>query len=255
MPMLVGAAGTRCCPAAHIQSCPPHARLLPPLLPPSLPAAAQQQAAVPEPCSSVALDAASAASASAATALSGLAAKLSSGDPFLNSVEATAGPIVAYKEGRLKGAYRKVRGGTCRCFLPAPARCSAYHAACLPACLPACLQDERQELTITRIQQVYDDLQARLGGDRSLRKGRGLTLLDAAPASIGSGGGGWFGGLFGGGGGRDESTAAAAPVQGLYMYGGVGVGKTMLMDLLAQTAPPNFNVSRGGGLEGQMWHS
>ncbi|EFN56104.1 hypothetical protein CHLNCDRAFT_22338, partial [Chlorella variabilis] len=40
------------------------------------------------------------------------------------------------------------------------------------------------------------------------------------------------------------STAAAAPVQGLYMYGGVGVGKTMLMDLLAQTAPPNFNLER-----------
>lgn len=60
--------------------------------------------------------------------------------------------------------------------------------------------------------------------------------------------GGWFSGLFGGGGKRrEESTAAAAApaVQGLYMYGGVGVGKTMLMDLLVKEAPPYFQVGRG----------
>lgn len=57
--------------------------------------------------------------------------------------------------------------------------------------------------------------------------------------------GGWFSGLFGGGGSREQSTAAAAApaVQGLYMYGGVGVGKTMLMDLLAKDAPAHFRVS------------
>ena len=66
--------------------------------------------------------------------------------------------------------------------------------------------------------------------------------------------GGWFSGLFGGGGkGREESTAAAAApaVQGLYMYGGVGVGKTMLMDLLAKEAPPYFQV---GGLGRAVGH-
>ena len=61
--------------------------------------------------------------------------------------------------------------------------------------------------------------------------------------------GGWFSGLFGGGRGREESTAAAGVpavhVQGLYMYGGVGVGKTMLMDLLAREAPPHFQVGTG----------
>ncbi len=103
------------------------------------------------------------------------------------------------------------------------------------------LQDERQELTISKLQQLYEELKERMGGERSLRKGRGLTLLDAAPAAKPSSSG-WFSGLFGG---REESTAAAvaAPaVRGLYMYGGVGVGKTMLMDLLAKNAPTYFQV-------------
>lgn len=32
------------------------------------------------------------------------------------------------------------------------------------------------------------------------------------------------------------------------MYGGVGVGKTMLMDLLATSAPPQFKVRLWQGL-------
>lgn len=94
---------------------------------------------------------------------------------------------------------------------------------------------------MTKIQRVYTDLKDRLsGGTKGLRKGRGLTLVDA---SSGPASGGWFAGLFGGA--REESTAAAAAaakVAGLYMYGGVGVGKTMLMDLLAASAPPYFQV-------------
>ena len=38
------------------------------------------------------------------------------------------------------------------------------------------------------------------------------------------------------------TKAQEAKLAGLYMYGGVGVGKTMLMDLLAHSAPPNFQV-------------
>lgn len=34
-----------------------------------------------------------------------------------------------------------------------------------------------------------------------------------------------------------------SPAKGLYMYGGVGTGKTMLMDLLVHSAPPQFKVS------------
>jgi predicted ATPase len=45
-----------------------------------------------------------------------------------------------------------------------------------------------------------------------------------------------------------EKNSGATPpnpkVQGLYMYGGVGTGKTMLMDLLVASAPPHFKVSR-----------
>lgn len=43
-----------------------------------------------------------------------------------------------------------------------------------------------------------------------------------------------------------SSEAGAAKqvtvLQGLYMWGGVGVGKTMLMDLLVKAAPSQFQV-------------
>ena len=32
------------------------------------------------------------------------------------------------------------------------------------------------------------------------------------------------------------------PPRGIYMWGGVGTGKTMLMDLLAESAPPEFQA-------------
>lgn len=37
-------------------------------------------------------------------------------------------------------------------------------------------------------------------------------------------------------------SGTAAHVPGLYMYGGVGCGKTMLMDLLVAAAPKEFQV-------------
>jgi predicted ATPase len=45
-------------------------------------------------------------------------------------------------------------------------------------------------------------------------------------------------------------VALAAP-RGLYMHGGVGCGKTMLMDVLAAAAPPHFKV--GVCLCGRVW--
>ncbi len=44
-----------------------------------------------------------------------------------------------------------------------------------------------------------------------------------------------------GGSSRDEFSNPSPP-RGLYMHGGVGTGKTMLMDLLVETAPPDFKV-------------
>jgi hypothetical protein len=79
-----------------------------------------------------------------------------------------------------------------------------------------------------------------------------MTLFEAmddapAPARGGGGGGGWLSSFFGGGGGGGEGEACAnasgasspaAPPPGipygLYMHGGVGTGKTMLMDLFVE---------------------
>lgn len=68
----------------------------------------QQQQLEAAPSSSG--DEAAAVGAGAAVTLSGMAVKLSGGDPFLLQVEpGVEGPLAAYTEGRLRGMYRKVR--------------------------------------------------------------------------------------------------------------------------------------------------
>lgn len=42
-----------------------------------------------------------------ATSLSGMAAVLADGDPFLNQLDARSGPGAAYKKMRIEGAIRK----------------------------------------------------------------------------------------------------------------------------------------------------
>ena len=66
-----------------------------------------------------------------------MAVKLTGGDPFLLQVEpGAAGPLAAYKEGRLRGMYRKVRGAAARVGLieepSAACHCSSSYAL-LPA--------------------------------------------------------------------------------------------------------------------------
>ncbi len=41
---------------------------------------------------------------------------------------------------------------------------------------------------------------------------------------------------------RDEAEQRPKMPRGLYMHGGVGTGKTMLMDLMAESAPTHFQV-------------
>jgi hypothetical protein len=293
MPAAAAGALASCCmcpPAEHALRAVNFIALLPSSA--SLPTAAASQQSEAEEAAELAATAA-ANGAAAATTLSGMAVKLSGSDAFLSAVEGAEGPLAAYREGRLKGMYRKVGAPStawpaCRCCWEWCRRLKCSYACCLrlkcsavgtDSCLMqgcihsplrACillhldycaavlllllllmLQDERQELTMARIQRLYEELRERLGGGRSLQRGQGLTLVDAAPASSsssgsssGSGGSSWFSSWFGS---REESAAAAQPVRGLYMYGGVGVGKTMLMDLLAQEAPPYFQV-QGVGL-------
>lgn len=41
---------------------------------------------------------------------------------------------------------------------------------------------------------------------------------------------------------RQEEPQKAPMPKGLYMHGGVGTGKTMLMDLMVESAPSEFQV-------------
>ncbi len=113
-------------------------------------------------------------------------------------------------------------------------------------------------------QELYDNLQ-RAGSAHQLpgqhhsrprRRPSGLTIVDhihSPTAGSGRGGGGgssdWWSGLksmMRGSDDEDAGSGTGPAVQGLYMYGGVGCGKTMLMDLFVDTAPPHFKVPAGG---------
>ena len=76
--------------------------------------------------------------------------------------------------------------------------------------------DDVQQEAVSRLDTIYQELQTQ-------------------PAPVASGGGlrAKFGKLLG----KREPAAEAAPVRGLYMWGGVGRGKTWLMDLFYQSLP------------------
>ncbi|KAH7624102.1 hypothetical protein Ndes2526B_g01357 [Nannochloris sp. 'desiccata'] len=152
-----------------------------------------------------------------ATELAGLAAKLAETAYTTTGGQPTSGtgPLLAYNEGKEEGLLRS---------------------------------DPRQEVTVLALQRLYDDLVQAIPAP-SPRGRSGLTLIDAAENSgddVNSNNKPWWKSLFGTQKTDIESAADEyePEVQGLYMFGGVGCGKTMLMDLFAACAPPHFKLER-----------
>ena len=134
------------------------------------------------------------------------------GDAFLSlpAVRGAArGPLAVYASRRRAGLYRK---------------------------------DPRQENAMLELQRLYDDLEA-----AAAPRSSGMTMVEAIGGDRGGGGGSWLSSLFGPGdafsapadpsGAGSPSSSASTP-RGLYMYGGVGTGKTMLMDVFSECVSP-----------------
>ena len=144
----------------------------------------------------------------------------SGGDAFLSLPEvraATRGPLSVYAARRRAGLYRK---------------------------------DPRQESAMLELQRLFGDIEA------SAAPSTGLTMMGAIGDSGGGGGGGgsWLSSLFGGSSSDSASSASdsssssvssalSSSPRGLYMYGGVGTGKTMLMDVFSECTAPLVPVS------------
>lgn len=100
-------------------------------------------------------------------------------------------------------------------------------------------QDARQESTVMELERLYQDLIAQQRAKASTSSS-GLTLIDASSEREQP----WWRTMFlshddtGG-----KSSSRATPmVKGLYLYGGVGCGKTMLMDMFASSVPRDMKV-------------
>ncbi|KAK9846666.1 hypothetical protein WJX84_005294 [Apatococcus fuscideae] len=130
-----------------------------------------------------------------------------SNDEFIQQTEgASSGPLAIFRERRLTKQYKK---------------------------------DPRQEATVLALQRLFEELHKHSKGRR---KRSGLTMADSHEASQQPTP--WWQGI---GKMLRRSKANEMPRQhtkGLYMYGGVGVGKTMLMDLLVESAEQDFNLRR-----------
>ena len=96
-------------------------------------------------------------------------------------------------------------------------------------------------MTVTKLQHLWQQLTSRTPGSESASTS-GLTLVDAVDEGLG---GRWkLWGLLTGKGGDAPAAESEHTVKGLYLYGGVGSGKTMLMDLFYDTLPPSVRKKR-----------
>lgn len=100
-------------------------------------------------------------------------------------------------------------------------------------------QDPRQEATILELQHLYEEFR-KLHPSKSSR-GLGLTLVEAHQPTRK---GGFWSSLFNSEGNDPSFVTKPTEVKGMYMFGGVGVGKTFLMDLFVSTCPPTFKLQR-----------
>jgi protein AFG1 len=114
-------------------------------------------------------------------------------------------------------------------------------------------QDPRQAETVDELERVYHDLM----GARRRRKGAGLTLVDASSVPARGTGvkTGWWRSVMSSLDGSLESTSRDSEFEsssrkdangprGLYLYGGPGCGKTMLMDMFASSIPREIKMER-----------
>lgn len=103
-------------------------------------------------------------------------------------------------------------------------------------------QDARQQATVAALQQVYTDLVSQRAAGKSGRNASssGLTLVEARKGEnkVETG---WWKSIFSSSDSSAQEQQQEA-VKGLYMYGGVGCGKTMLMDMFATSVPREMNV-------------
>ena len=115
---------------------------------------------------------------------------------------------------------------------PAPTHASSSSSGPLPTYLGSVTlsHDDRQEHTAMILQRLYEDIESDMSGT-------GGDDEDAAAASKSTGDvpqRAWFQNLFGSASASSSSEHRA--IEGLYLYGGPGTGKTMLMDLFAREA-------------------